>query len=519
MSQLAPTSRVLVRAGDGLIRVPAEARDRVKSAVLGFLDSIATATGRETFYNTRAEQLAAEDAVHQAVFSLDRGLYSILLALSGGTDRAAQLGVRRLLDEPRGREELLSHEQEGRLLRLLIDRLPPQRLIKLFVMLQEGRVNNRRTRRLILASILGSGKLPLWSVKYRLKLRAALRHALGTGQASAVRALTDQPQLDSAGHVRLQRLLGRHLSAGADRETIYECVNFILGGKRIYTVPLLAAFAAAKTDLEKGAALPVEVLEGIRSRYHKSTPHARVLELARKAGTLTEGQKLAMQRSAARHNVELTFDARKADMVRLYVYTLECGMTPEVRQALDEKARTHAHGLPVRYDRIGVVVDASASMLGTAQGKYRPLAVSLALRDILAASARESIICASRGSFDDNGLIRPEGETNLAVALVELAAKTPDAIYLLSDGYENAPSGRVAEVVHQLRNLGVVTPIYQMTPVLAGESTGARALSPLVSVLPISRPEGLGLSLVRAALEQDIDRGIQGLLSLAAPLL
>jgi hypothetical protein len=519
MSQLAPTSRAIVRAENGALRVLDEARDKVKLAVLRFLDSIATATGRETFYNTREEQLAAEAAIHQAVFDLDRGLYSVLLALPGGNDHSTQVGVRRLLDEPRAKEELLSHDQEARLLRLLIERLPPQRLIKLFVMLQQGRINNRRTRRLILESILGSGKLPLWSVKYRLKLRAALRHALGTGQANGVRDLTSQDQRDRAGAVKLERLLGRYLPADADRGTVYECVNFILGGKRKYAIPLLAAFHGAQTDLEQGQALPVEVLEGIRSRFHKDVPHARVLELANKAGTITEGQKLALQRSAAKHDVELIFDARKADMVRLYVYALECGMTAEVRQALDEKARRHAHGLAVRYDRIGIVVDASASMLGTVRGKYRPLAVSLALRDILAASAREAHVRASHGSFDENGLIRPEGETSLAVALVGLAAQHLEAIYLLTDGYENAPAGRVDEVVRQLRIMGITTAIYQMTPVLAGEVTGVRSLSSLVSALPISRPEGLGLALVRAALEQDIDRGIQGLLSLAAPLL
>src|SRR5688572_13692066 len=75
MSQLAPTTRALVRAQDGAVRVDDTAREQVRSAVLSFLDAAVTATGRETFYNTREEQLAAEKAIHQAAFALDRGLY------------------------------------------------------------------------------------------------------------------------------------------------------------------------------------------------------------------------------------------------------------------------------------------------------------------------------------------------------------------------------------------------------------------------------------------------------------
>jgi hypothetical protein len=38
-------------------------------------------------------------------------------------------------------------------------------------------------------------------------------------------------------------------------------------------------------------------------------------------------------------------------------------------------------------------------------------------------------------------------------------------------------------------------------------------------VLPVSRPESLGLSMVRAALSQSVEAGIAGLLELAAPML
>jgi hypothetical protein len=520
-SPLLPTVMPLARFEDGQVRIDAEARDEVRGAVLAFLDVAATATGQETYYNTQAEQRAATDTVQGAVFRVNRGLYAALLALPGVTDHNIQKGILRLLDNPAVADgtSFLTPEQENRAIDCLARALPPQRLFKLFGLIRQARVNNRRTRRLILRSVLGSPKLPLWAVKYRLKLRSALRHALGGGLAGRLRNLTSRSDGPTPPELCA---FDKYLPADADRDQVYQCLCFILGGERDYTLPLLAARRAARADLERGACLPVEVLEGIRGRFHKDVPPARVLELAKGAGTLTDGQKLARQRSAQRRDVELAFDPSKADLVRLYVYALECGMTAEVREALDAKARRVVGGFPpaLRYERVGVVVDTSESMAGTGQGKYRPLAVALALRDILAATARhQAVVRATAGVFDEGGLARPQGETSLAEALLDVIGQGPDALYLLTDGYENAPSGRVDEVIRALRGLGVATPVYQVTPVLAGETGGVRSLSGLLAPIPVSRPEGLPLALVRAALTQDIEKGIQGLLELTKPRL
>jgi hypothetical protein len=496
-------------------RVAAPAREGVRRAILSFLDMAGTATGQATYYNTKEEQQAAQQAIHQAVFAVNRGLYAAMLVLPGVTDNSIQQGLYRLLDNPAAdRASFLTAEQENRVIDYLAGQLPPQRLFKFYGLLRQGRVNNRRTRRLILRSILGSPRLALWAVKYRLKLRAALRHALGTGIAHGVRemAVRGDDRHPCARHI------ARYIPAGAERDEVYQCLAFILGGTRAYTVPILRAFVEAKADLDRGNLLPTEVLHGIRARYHKDVPAQRVLELTR--ANLTEGQKLAMQRTAARQQVELDFDPTRQDIVRLYVYALECGMTPEIRAALDDKARRIAATFPLRYPRLGIVVDTSESMYGTDQARNRPLAIALAMRDILAAAATaEAVVKASQGEFDALGLIRPAGDTLLAPALVEVAEQAPDAIYLITDGYENAPSGRVDEVLHALRELGMMAPVYQVTPVLAGETAGVRTLSPLVAPLPVARPEGLPLALVRAAINQDIEQGIVGLLRLTLPLL
>ena len=54
----------------------------------------------------------------------------------------------------------------------------------MFGMLRKERVNNARTRRLILSTLLRADNLEFWSVKYRRKLATALIHAWGRRTAS-----------------------------------------------------------------------------------------------------------------------------------------------------------------------------------------------------------------------------------------------------------------------------------------------------------------------------------------------
>jgi hypothetical protein len=77
--------------------LPTASASELATVVLRFLDAASTSLGRATAYNERATQQAAELAAHEALLRLDRGLYALLLALSGTTDHARQIGVKNLL--------------------------------------------------------------------------------------------------------------------------------------------------------------------------------------------------------------------------------------------------------------------------------------------------------------------------------------------------------------------------------------------------------------------------------------
>ena len=311
------------------------------------------------------------------------------------------------------------------------------------------------------------------------------------------------------------RYIGRF--AARDRMNVVEqCVRFILGDENDLTLGRLVAYRDAKLDLENGRKLPLETLEGLRSRYHRERTSEEVLQLTK--AQLTTGQKIALQRKAAEAKVEIEFDPAKYDAVRLYTYAFEMGISEEIRAELIRKAETTASNLPVQFEHVGILLDASASMMGHLTQAYRPMAIALAMRDTLAKSAmRASIVTSDGRDAPVAGLVEPSGDTSMAMGLIALLKADVDVVFVLTDGYENAPAGRFAELVDAVRRIGIDTPIHQFSPVFAAEARGIRTLCGSVPGLPVSKPESIGLGVLKALIESDLDRGIAALLKLAQP--
>lgn len=493
-------------------------RELLPLAFGDFLDTAATATARATFYNTRAEQEAAIDAVHRELYEMDRGVYAVALLLPGVTDYSRQVGAVRLLDAPY-RDSVLTAEQEAAVLRGLMNQLPPQRMLKLIGMLRQRRVNNARTRKLILSVLLGADNLEFWAVKYRRKIATALVHAWGRRTASMLRAVLAKPavQRDAKERQIVQRSVYRFVNVDI-RDRVEQCVRFVLGDESGLTLGRLVAFREAKRDFRRGRALPLETMEGLRSRFHRDKSSADVLELTK--SQLTSGQRMAVQRKATASNVKVSFDPARQDAVRLYVYAFEMGMSGAIRAELLKKARDAARRLPVRFEHAAVLLDVSASMVGHETQARRPISVALALRDMLAETAERVTMVSSDGREAASGeLIEPVGDTSLAAGLVTLLKQDPDVVFVVTDGYENAPSGRFAEVVRAVRRMGVETPIHQFSPVFAAESRGVRSLCDAVPGLPVSKPEAIGLGLLKVLFEADLERGLAALFGMVRPVI
>lgn len=528
------------------------AAKKAGEAVLAFLDVATTGFGRATHYNTRLEQQDAELKVHDGLLAVSRDVYAVLLGLDGLTDRARQVAIKKLLSSTRGQDEFISADIEREIIFRLLQDLPPQRMLKLIDALRVGneelglkRANNSRTRKLILRTILGNGeKLQLWAVKYRTKLQRALTHAWGKRLTSIIRSILSKPPEARTGkeYEILNRNLiqfaisrfdkGAILDAGREANekgsamrakldqvvlVALQSVGFILGVRDRLSLPLFKAFEEAKRDLKAGSKLPPEVLEGIRSTYHKGVPKDEILKLT--AETMTEGQKVAVQKRAKAAGVQVQADFTSQDPVRLYIFAFENGMTEDVREALRAKAERAAKQFPARFGKLAVIVDTSASMSGDKTQALRPVAAVLAIKDMLVRCADERVVFYPSAGETDPGteprLVQPAGDTSLADALVNALCLSPDAVFVLSDGYENTPAGRFAEVVDQVREMGITTPIYHLNPVMAAEAKGIRQLAEgKVPTLPARDPASLGPGMVRGLIEADPVKGINALLRL-----
>lgn len=519
------TTALAERQAVSFDHIQGEIEQKLPQALLTFLDISLTATDRATYYNKKGEQNEATAATHRDLIMLDRGIYGMCLLLPGTTDFAKQMGMGFLLDNPRADGTYsLSSEQEGKLLAYLSRSMEPQRLLKLFGKLRKSRVNNRRTRSLIIRSILMSPKLDYWAIKYRWKLRQALEHAWNkrtTGILTRILAKKYGPGQMAGLDDKEESILGNAIDkyvfeSRFNAGQIRQCVAFILGHENRMTVPILKLYKQARTDLEKGKGLPKENLFYLRSRFHKDLGKDQVYEISKPA--MTSRQKMQTQKAAKKAGVAVEFDPRQSDSVKLYIYAYEMGMDDSIRQALDQKARRTAGALLTSHKKVGILVDASESHQGDKTQALRPIAIALATRDMLVASAEQSWVEYASGSRKD-GLVYPCGETALGRPLVRLLKHEPDAVYVISDGYENAPSGEFDETVRKVRSLGIRTPIYHVGPVMAAESGGLRELSDEVRSLPISQPEGMATAILRSVLESDLQQGLAGIARAVLPAL
>lgn len=525
---------MLMKRAEGIVwQVPKGiTKKKLRDVVCGFVDATTTSFGRATHYNTREEQQKAELAIHKAMMSLDRDLYALFLLLPGVLERAVQIGTKNLLGTSRlnGKgTHVFDGGMEREVLTHYVRLMPPQMMFKIFQAFQYGsddfpKANNARTRKLVLRTVLNSPKLEWWSVKYRRKMRDALTHVWGQRKAGIVRAILGKSskQWNDKERGIIHDCIRKHHQQ--KDVMVLECVYFVLGGKRAWRLPLLKLREAAKVDLKKGSRLPKEVLEGLRSTYHTRISKDEVLRIAVKAGTVTKKEKMLVQRQAKEAGVKVEMDPKGYDAVRLYLYGFEMGFDESIIKALDDKANESATDFPYRYDDIGILVDASNSMRGNKAQALRPMAATLALRDMLKYTANQSneIYCGGRASADylKEQVVFPEGDTDLASGLVRLLLMGVDTIFVLSDGYENRPAGRFYEVLSYARKIGNKTPVYHINPVFAGEADGVRELAPKLAItMPVNNPKTMGLSIIRGVLETDTERGINILVGKALPKL
>jgi hypothetical protein len=127
-----------------------------------------------------------------------------------------------------------------------------------------------------------------------------------------------------------------------------------------------------------------------------------------------------------------------------------------LQQALDGYVEKAASELPRFEGKLALVLDASASTRSYGDREYCVLAQSVALQRVLEKRCANLQVHTVGGSGYPPV---PEGNTDLATALLDALEGEPDVVAIVSDGYENVYPGDLERVVDALPRAGVQTPV------------------------------------------------------------
>jgi hypothetical protein len=346
-----------------------------------------------------------DEALHRAFFRRDPELYALCgLALKVSPAQQARVLFQILGQSRVGLSAEVNRTLE-RVARRLLTTLDARQVLTVFLALRRTRANHKHTARAILRYLFNHPALEELARLRRPTLADCLEHALGKNVA---------------------RACARFLAEG--------------NGNEAYVQSHLLRFAE---DPERAAAV-------VRFLYGKGpcpTPRSAIASalLAPIApGPFVEGP----PRTVTATN--------RGAIAAVLVHMYQGGANPELREALTGYVRDAAAHLPHFDGTVALVLDASASTRGYGEREYCCVSQSQALRLVLDKCAISLRVYTVGGSGDPP---RPEGETDLALALLDALEGNPDVVVIVSDGYENLADGDLARVIASLPAAGVTTPV------------------------------------------------------------
>ncbi len=344
-----------------------------------------------------------DGALHAAVYSRGPERY----ALCALADRVRPAQQARVLYQLLGASrDGLADEARRTLERVgavLLRWLDAEQVLRVFLALRRARANHKHTRRAVVGYLLNHPRLEELASRRRPALVDCLEHALGRNVArGCARFLKENGPADDYARRNLLRF-----APDADRTA--GVIGYLYG---------------------KGPCPAPRAAEAV-------VPAAtQVTESPERPRTVTA--------------------TNRGDISATLVHMYRGGTNAELKAAVDRYADEAARGLPHFDGTVALVLDASASTLGYGERQFCCVAQSQALRLVLQrCCARLHVHVVGR----DGELPLPEGDTDLATAVLDALESDPDVVAVVSDGYENAQGGDLARVAASLPSAGVTTPV------------------------------------------------------------
>ena len=504
------------------------------------IDGLTIASGSKssaTYYHSKDDQMKAIQAQIKGMYKLSKELPLIIASQKGATGRfVSEVLLNEFKNTLRGGacnivnpidwydNGLSDKAVLTALNNLYVDNGLPY-VLRLFVDMKNAKVNNERSRKIILGFIWGLGNLEFYAMKYRNKIANVLKHVYGQKKTSILLSIA-QKQIGTNGlfdsdkefAIAYESILKYFIG---DSNKAFKLLLFLFKKTDnvtydAQTFPLLSEYQKAKIDITGIKNVPEEVLLGLISnvkhpQYHSmwatNIQREATKALIRKNVEVTSvNQQVRQTKSTAKLGVEKTVDVEKVtDFLALYKTGYETTFTAELRSAIKKLAeKKKIQGF--FYPNIGIVVDDSISMTGNKnESKNTPRAIADFTARVLSKSAQNAVVIKTTDVI-----------TDLATSFIELlkredAVRPYDAIFILTDGYENAYDGLTNEIITIWKSeTGRELPIFQISPITSAEmGANVRKLGSGVITMAINNPTALQPQINARLLEIDTKRWLE----------
>jgi hypothetical protein len=510
----------------------------VKQSLIDGLTIAAGAKSSATYYHSKDEQMKAIQTQIKSLYKLSKELPLIIANQKGATGRyisevllnefkqTLKGGACNIVNPIDWYDNGLCDKAILSALNNLGENGLPY-VLRLFVDLKDNKTNNERARKIMLGFIWGQENLEFYAMKYRNKIAKILKHVYGVKKTSILLSIAQkQIYMQGADLIATQKetnVVNKCILKyfNGDLTRAFKLLLFLFKkdngvNYNASEFPLLAEYQKAKVDITGIKTVPEEVLLGLISsvkhpQYHSmwvtDIQKEATKALIRKNVEVTSvNQQVRQTKSTAKLGVEKTVNLEKAtDFLALYKTGYENIFTDELKLAIAKLAlKKKIEGF--FYQSIGIIIDDSISMTGhEAESKNTPRAIADFTAKVLMASVENATLVRTKDVV-----------TDLASSFIELlksenTAKPYDAIFILTDGYENAYDGMTNEVISIWKaETGRNIPMFQISPITSAEMcANVRQLGTGVVTMAINNPIALMPQINARLLEIDTKRWLE----------
>jgi len=473
----------------------------IDASVLGF-------TPKGAFYNPAEMQMQKMDELWARFFKFDRIIFSLSTILPGTAYSKGRM-AHMLLSNPVPQSKALvryglDDSFEDRIIMYNLQNESIPRSLKSLLMLTGIKnkktkevllpsVNNARTRRIILEFIFNRSNKSLdeLAVKYKVKLRRLIRHALG--KYIIHKLLNGDMKVfhkyigiyNPSAYLAILHIFGKDIGDGKLMFT-----SFFPKMNHYCTLRDLAKSQKSDRFIEgaKEAHLPPEVLMGFRNYFKLPIEKKAIYERSQ----MSERQKLQTEAAIKKAGGKVKVNYEKQDIYDLWkalyfkLFNKDDDNFNSIVDAIELLSQDKSH---IDFGKTVIIFDCSHSMYGSDKRHLHPFLTGMSIISKL--DNVQTVIFAG-GTYIKTPsekwpkVIIPIGVTNLWKPLIEAAKQEPETIMVISDGYENAVKGLFAVVHKHLKDIGYKYNLVHVNPVFAAEMSGARKLVPDEPILAIS---------------------------------